>query len=547
MKGIKIRVMPDIRKPRFWILALTVVAVFALTNLPYIFAAQAAGSNFVFGGFLLNPLDGNSYLAKMYQGWRGDWRFTLPYTAQSGNGSYLFLFYLFLGHLARWLNLPLLSVFHIFRILGTAGMLVALYFFFKTTLVAERLYLPAFVLASLGSGLGWLLLPLGAFTADYWVAETYPFLSAYANPHFVIGLALLLWILTQQALPRPLVLKDGLFIVLAALALSLISPFGVIIALIISGSWVLLDSRQVISGRPHFIANFWQLIRAAPFLWILIGGMPLSIYDFWIARVDPLLAGWNLQNITSAPALWDTLVSLSPAILFALVGAWVAHRKPNQGIPSGYRLLVVWAISGLFLLYAPFELQRRFMMGLYIPLVGLAVIGLASLAERIQKRMSFLFLLVFLLSLPTNLLVLLAAQRGAQTHDPQIYLTRGERLALTWIEENTAPADLILASPQMGLFIPAYTGRRVIYGHPFETVNAEVNKELVSQWFGGDGSSNSSVAFAQKSHDFLYRQQVDYIFLGPREQALGGLPDGISLTEVYNADHVWIFKVPPEH
>lgn len=252
--------MPDIRKPRFWILALTVVAVFALTNLPYIFAAQAAGSNFVFGGFLLNPLDGNSYLAKMYQGWRGDWRFTLPYTAQSGNGSYLFLFYLFLGHLARWLNLPLLSVFHIFRILGTAGMLVALYFFFKTTLVAERLYLPAFVLASLGSGLGWLLLPLGAFTADYWVAETYPFLSAYANPHFVIGLALLLWILTQQALPRPLVLKDGLFIVLAALALSLISPFGVIIALIISGSWVLLDSRQVISGRPHFIANFWQLI-----------------------------------------------------------------------------------------------------------------------------------------------------------------------------------------------------------------------------------------------------------------------------------------------
>lgn len=547
MKGIKIRGMPDIRKPRFWILALTVVAVFALTNLPYIFAAQAAGSKFVFGGFLLNPLDGNSYLAKMYQGWRGDWRFTLPYTAQSGNGSYLFLFYLFLGHLARWLNLPLLLVFHIFRILGTAGMLVALYFFFKTTLVEERLYLPAFVLASLGSGLGWLLLPLGAFTADYWVAETYPFLSAYANPHFVIGLALLLWILAQQALPRRLVLKDGLFIVLAALALSVISPFGVIIALVISGSWMLLISRRDISGRVHSRANFWQLILAEPFLWILIGGLPLSIYDFWIARVDPFLAGWNLQNITSAPALWDTLVSLSPAILFALVGAWAVHRKPNQGIPSGYRLLILWAISGLLLLYAPFELQRRFMMGLYIPLAGLAVIGLASLAERIQKRMSFLFLLVFLLSLPTNLLVLLAAQRGAQTRDPQIYLTRGERMALTWIEENTAPADLILASPQMGLFIPAYTGRRVIYGHPFETVNAEVKKELVSQWFGEDRTSNSTAVFGTKSQDFLYQQHINYIFLGPREQALGGLPYDLSLTEVYAADHVMIFKVPPEH
>ena len=64
-------------------------------------AVIAGGDTHVFGGFLLNPLDGNSYLAKMQQGASGSWRFTLPFTPEPGEGAYLFLFYLALGHLCR--------------------------------------------------------------------------------------------------------------------------------------------------------------------------------------------------------------------------------------------------------------------------------------------------------------------------------------------------------------------------------------------------------------------------------------------------------------
>lgn len=547
MKRIKITVMPDLRKPWFWITAGTVVAVFAMTNLPYLFAVNAAGQNSVFGGFLLNPIDGNSYLAKMYQGWRGDWRFTLPYTAQPGSGGYLFLFYIFLGHLARWVNLPLLLVFHIFRIIGTGGMLIALYYFFKVTLVEKRFYVPAFALAALGSGLGWLLLPFGAFTSDYWVAETYPFLSAYANPHFVIGLALLLWILAQQARSKGLAAIDKFLIALAALGLSVISPFGVVIALAVSGIGMLWNVWKAMAGKGQPLGEYWHLVWSEPFFWILLGGAPLSIYDFWIVRVDPVLAGWNLQNLTPAPPLWDTFVSLSPVLLLAVPGLWILYRNRDQGISRGQRLLLIWALAGLMLLYAPFGLQRRFMMGLYIPLVGLAMLGLLSLAARIQKRMSFLFLVVLLLALPTNLLVLLAAQHGAQTHDPQIYLTRGESLAFSWIEKNTPTDALVLASPQAGLLIPAYTGRRVVYGHPFETVNAEVKENLVMQWFGEGKPLNVADQKAQQLQEFLDQQRVDYIFLGPREQKLGGLPAGLRLTEVYHAEGVEVFAVPPEH
>lgn len=67
-------------------------------SLPYAWALAAGGDTHVFGGFLLNPIDGNSYLAKMMQGWSGAVTFTLPYTAEPGEGVILFVFYLFLGH-----------------------------------------------------------------------------------------------------------------------------------------------------------------------------------------------------------------------------------------------------------------------------------------------------------------------------------------------------------------------------------------------------------------------------------------------------------------
>ncbi len=517
--------------------AWVVVLVLFLVALPYVFAAQAGGAEHTFGGFLLNPQDGNSYLAKMYQGWRGELRFTLPFSAEPGEGGYLFLFYIFLGHLGRWTNLSLVLIFHLARLLGALLMFLALGRFMTATITCQRWRLWSFTLASLGLGMGWLVFAFGVLTSDFWVAEAYPFLSAYANPHFPLGMALLLFIFTlpvelNQASPSRWL--AGWWVGAAALFLSLLSPFGVVLALLVLGGvlvWEIISQVAAERGKSGSYPTFSDLFRHSAFVqiliqrlaWVLICGIPLLLYDLWIARVDPKLAAWDAQNLTLTPPAWDVLLALSPALLLALPGAWRVIRENQREA----RLLLVWAITAGVLMYAPLGLQRRFLMGVHVALAGLAGYGLNSLAawfsERLACRVSVAALA---LSLFTPILILWVGLYGIQTRDPMLYLTPNETLALEWLKSNTPARALVLAAPESGLFIPAHTGRRVIYGHPYETVDAEFEKAQVTGFFSGEMSSPG---------DFLEQRGVEYIFYGPRERKLGPLPKGLHAWQVFSA------------
>lgn len=74
-----------------------IIVITGIMLAPYLIGFWSIAEDRVFVGFLVNPADGNSYLAKMQIGLRGDWRFQLPYTAESGEGAYLFFFMYFWG------------------------------------------------------------------------------------------------------------------------------------------------------------------------------------------------------------------------------------------------------------------------------------------------------------------------------------------------------------------------------------------------------------------------------------------------------------------
>jgi hypothetical protein len=400
-------------------------------------------------------------------------------------------------------------------------MLAVLYRFIQGYLRDDRARRFAFILAAFGSGLGWLTIPFGAFTADFWVAEAYPFLSGMTNPHFPLGLGLLLWVLTPPTRLRSV----EIFVILAALALGLVSPFGLVIALGVLGMLAGLS----LLGRVHAP---WSLPRL---IWVFVGGGGVLLYDFWAIQKDAVLSSWNSQNLTPSPGAVDLVLSFSPALVLAFLGVWSELSKPDRKIS----LLSLWLVIVLGMIYLPFNLQRRLLTGFFVPVSLLAAVGLQALVGAREMWFGRLAALTVAVSVLTNLVIITAGIFGARAHDPLLYLRRDEAAALTWINEFTEPDSIILAAPSTGLWIPSQTGRRVIYGHPFETVNAEAEKAAVERVFQGQQTGADL-------QDFLSTRGVDFVFTGPRERELG-VPAGLGdLTVVYQAGEVRIYAFGPQ-
>jgi hypothetical protein len=497
-----------------------------LQSAPYLAAQFQWGPDWVFGGFLLNPIDGNTYLSKLQEGWAGSWRFSLLYSPEIGKGASVFLFYLFLGHIARWFGLPLIIVFHAARLVGIVALFGAVRRLCRVVFQGdERLADFGLWLMLLGSGMGWLVaLSGGAMTGDFWVSEAYPFLSMFANPHFPIGLAIMLELivldLTSSALWKwPVAAVLGLL-------LSVIQPFGVVI---LGG---------VLAGRV--IWQWFMHRRFEPFFIVSalsLGGLYM-LYQLWALRNDPLLAQWDAQNLTLSLPWWDLTLSMLPALLFSLLGAWVYWKRSD-----GYVfLLIFWLAFSLILVNMPLNLQRRFMTGMYVPAVLLAVMGAGWIAARFRRIGRWVMPVLLGLSLLTNILILISSFFAPRIlvngrPDPQIFLSRAEVAAMGWLKSHASADAVVLASPEMGLYIPAWTGRHVVFGHPYESIHAAERKNEVTEYF--DAKMNS-----EQTEQMFRTYDIDFVFV-EKAQVNGNLSGVAANNLVFEQDGVEIYQVVP--
>jgi hypothetical protein len=333
-------------------------------------------------------------------------------------------------------------------------------------------------------------------------------------------------------------------IALATLAVAQLQPLALLTIGLVLGALMLwhffadgFDTSSPRSRRYPLGYGFWLNLRRrfstdAAILPSFIFGLcavPWLIYDFLITRAQPMLADWNAQNLTPSPPAWDALISGGVPLLLAVLGGVVAARRrsPLDLIP------LVWLSLNIVALYAPFSLQRRLSLGIWMPIVLLAALGFREvIAPRLATRwQSLLLVLVILLSSLSNLLVYVAALGGIQKRDPAIFLTSDEAEAFNWLVKETPPGTIVLAAPKTGLFIPAHSDARVIYGHPFETVEAQSHKQAVEDFFTGRLSPESFFA--------LY--PVDYIFYGPLEKQLGTLPELNGWRIIFQQNDVTIY------
>jgi hypothetical protein len=66
-----------------------------------------------------------------------------------------------------------------------------------------------------------------------------------------------------------------------------------------------------------------------------------------------------------------------------------------------------------------------------------------------------------------------AGVNGASRGEPAITYSTAELDAYEWIDANVETGSLVLANPLHGNRLPAFATVRVLYGHPFETPEAE--------------------------------------------------------------------------
>lgn len=470
------------------------VLILIVINLPYALA-YLAGEGHVFGGILFAVADGHSYLAKMRQGLRGEWLGTLPYTAEPGPSAFLFTYHLFLGHLARWTQTSVELIYHLARLVTGAAFLLTAYHLIARFMETPRQRLFTWLFFALSSGLGWLLLPWMSAPPDFWIAESIPFLTLLFNAHFPLAWTLLLWIL-DWSLPRSMhSMSLGsrlLGIALAATVLAQAQPMTLLAAGAVAGGLAAWDALT----RRIFDWRAW-----APILTLGMFGAPWVGYYQWLTQTHAQLQWWNAQNVTLSPAPWQALFWGGVPLALAAFGV-----RPAARTDAG-RVVLIWLIIGLGLLYAPFAFQRRMSIGLWMPICLLAAPGVRDVIwPRLAANLRPLVVpLVALAAVLSNALLLLAAIAAVLARSPDIFLTRAEAQALAVLP----PGALVIASPELSVFIPSRTDARVMYGHPMETVEAPRARQALEDFYAG----RSSLV-----------QEADFIIYGPREAALGPLP-----------------------
>ncbi|MBZ0294429.1 MAG: hypothetical protein K8L99_17835 [Anaerolineae bacterium] len=499
-----------------WVtLAAAILVLLAFT--PFVLMTINGVSGWQFMGVLHNHRDGATYLSKMMLGAEGEWLVSFQHTPEPHTGAMLMMIYVILGHVSGLTSVPIVVLFHVARITATLFMYMALYQLAAAIWMRLRTRRIFFILVSIGAGFGWLftIVTGGNVTSpDLSIPEAFPFFSSLVNVHFPLTLACLalltssiITVLRPGANQQPTVQNGGLSVVLLSLALGFLYPQALVPFIGALSLYVLL-----LSLRQRKIT--WREVRWL--LLVILPVLPLVVYYWTIVSYNPAMAEWNSQNVTSAPSIIALLVGFGVPLIMALPGIYRAIRRFEA---DGDRFMLIWLVAMLIAIYLPTNIQRRFAVGMMIPIVYFATRSLEDFwfqhvtSRRWRYRLFGALIPIISLS---PLLVLYTPILPVLTQNPAnsqgLFLEREYVGVFNWLERHTNVDDVVLASPLVSLWVPAWVGSRVVYGHPFETLDAKDKLEQVDAWYDGSTDDCSTL---------LNEWDVKYVILGPEEARLG--------------------------
>ncbi len=516
-----------------WVIGFSLILT-SVISIPFIWVGvnSVTQPEWTFMGIISNYRDGATYLSKIRLGIDGHWITTFRHTPDDHSGAYVALLYNTLGQVANPLRLSPGLVFHAARILATLLMYLTLYNLGATVWRRQRPRRTFFVIASLGSGFGTFLLPFTQNSPDVVIPEAFPLYSSMVNVHFPLafgGLALMTSVIVRAFRPgyrdAPTFENGGVVLFLASLLLAIIYPHALVPFVGGLGLLILIESI-----KQRSIA-MWQVRWL---MMIVIPAVPMAVYYGTQVSGNEGIMEWTRQNVTAAPSIPVYFLGFGLPLMIAAPGIYRALRHFEA---DGDQFVVLWLVVMFVASLLPVtDIQRRFSVGAMLPIAYFAVRSLEDFwwqrIARKRQRLATIIVMPFVVLTYGLLLATWIYTAAVPTASPS-YLDSDYAAAMDWIDGRPGE-PVILASPNVSVWLPGAAGVRVVYGHPFETFFAEDREANVLAWYRNEADDCLSYAT---------EVGVRYVIVGPEERDIGTAPCTDELDEAWSQGDVTIYAV----
>jgi hypothetical protein len=486
--------------------------------------------------------DEHVYLTWIRQAKEGEWLFNNPHTLEPHRRLYFNPFFLVVGKTAALLNCSPLTALNIFRVIGGVSLVIGIFLFFKGLLGNGGWSWVALVITCFAGGLGYLSFsrsPLiirdggDFFWASRSITEARSLPSILFYPQGPISVLLLLIFWFSFSKLRERIHRAWLITAWVAGAfLVAIHPYDLVLAVLVPVGVLFLTLPASQQDLLALGASF-------------MGFIPVGLYFLAVSNIDPVFSAWSQTKSDSPSNPFQWLILWAPLLPLALIGlrSFLKKDLPNW-VKKESLILVTWFVLLPFLVYLPVNFQRRLAEGAYLPVSFLATLGVLYLWRHFSKW--GLVLAIFLIGLSLPDYPFQVRQRIRILREDiwgGYYLPKRKIDAFFWLDHYSGDTEAVLALPDDGLYVPAFSGNRVYLGHWANTVNALQKWDLLVSAFQA-----TTPPFLRRQ--FLLKNQIAFLFAGkelPQPVRSLAVPwEETGLSPVFENEAAVIFKVVRE-
>ncbi len=536
---------PTEKRFLIWLIA----AVVVLTSATYIMGWLGTPPGKSYTGInRLTPGDISVYYSFIEQGREGKVVSKNLYTSEAQPfAAVLTPQWFVLGQLANLFHLPTILAYQLSRVGFGILFLILAYQFLAGLIAKPRHRMYAMLALTFATGFGELV-PLGnlataiprlAIPVDLWVPESFPFISLYHNPLFLMGMCGVLGVLLlferAQEYQDPVAawFASGL-----ALILAIIHPYDAfLLAGILVATWTIragFDRQWSAEPAKRYLRTGSHVLVPM----VLALGLTRIIF-----ALQPALRGWAAQNITLSPEVWWYFPAyLVPVSLAAFGVRTLARMRTTRAY-----LVLGWALVVPLLLYLPhYPYQRRMMEGWFVALVILAYFGALALWQWLRPHLqefgktaviSAALTLAIILTCITSISLLVKDAYFLSYGSTPSYVPSGLITGFTWLRDHTADDAIVLARPFESNLLPGWSGRRVYYGHDDLTANSPVKAAAVDAFFTSRATLDVTTFVRDNHLSYLLLRTTDYTGIAAAENS------HVPMTRVYENADVLIYHL----